>query len=461
MVSPLEGYQQCQGKPWLQSPQDITPAFNAAFDKRYPRLADGDRPTLLLAESNPATFLGSFLAACAARCPVFLANPKWAAAEWQQAVAIAQPDLIWRDGQETPCSPRVGATRPRPGWIMIPTGGSSGKLKFAIHTWDTLAASVQGFRDYFALERVNAYCTLPLYHVSGLMQFLRSLHSGGQLILQPWRALAQTLPVDPEAYFLSLVPAQLQALLDQPAAVANLRRFQTILLGGAPAWGTLLGQGRSQRLPLAPTYGMTETASQVATLKPADFLAGHQGCGHPLPHAQVAVVDERGQPAAQGRLQISARSLYLGYYPQATYPAHLLADDLGQFNGQGLQILGRQSDKIISGGENIFPAEVEAAIRAANLVADVAVVGAADPQWGETPVALYVAKPNTSPPTSTALASHLTRYKHPSRWIAVEHLPRSPQGKLDRQVLKAIALRAIEGVSAPLPPLGPDLQGWP
>ncbi|MEO0409770.1 MAG: 2-succinylbenzoate--CoA ligase [Cyanobacteria bacterium P01_A01_bin.135] len=441
MVSPLAAYQRCRDTAWLRSQGDLASPFNAAFERRYHQLTQfpGDRPAVMLAEREPTLFLASFLAACAANCPIFLANPNWAVAEWQRAMAVG-PDLLWRDGEEFCPDRDPNAPRPAPGWIMIPTGGSSGQLKFAIHTWDTLSASVQGFREYFGLGAVNACCTLPLYHVSGLMQFLRCLQSGGELALWPWRSL-EALPFSPEDYFLSLVPSQLQALILQPAALKVLQRFRAVLLGGAPAWPALLAQGRLHQLPLAPTYGMTETASQVATLKPEQFLAGQMGCGQVLPHAQITTVDEAREPAPQGQLRIAARSLYLGYYPQAAYPNSLLTDDVGQLTHDGLQILGRQSDKIISGGENIFPAEVEAAIRATGLVADVAVIGVAHPHWGETPVALYVPKAETVTYLAIValLKPYLARYKCPNRWIALERLPRNPQGKLDRTALRALA----------------------
>ncbi len=471
MVSSLESYQQRCGTPWLQvhgavsghSSGHVSGKFEATFERRYRQLtAEAVPPAVMLSERRPEVFLASFLAACAAECPLFLANPRWTDSEWRTAIAIAQPTLVWRDGATT-STPQLVPSLPsgkrpesahRPArnrrWIMIPTGGTSGALKFSIHTWETLSASVQGFRQYFDCQTVNACCTLPLYHVSGLMQFMRCWLSGGQLVIRPWRSLTQPAPA-PEPFFLSLVPSQLQQLLSSPDAIA-LRRFRAILLGGAPAWPSLLDRGRSLQLPLAPTYGMTETASQVATLKPEDFLAGRTGCGSALPHAQIKIVDAYGSPTeGRGQVAIVAQSLHLGYYPQASYPAQLETDDLGYLEAGVLHLTGRRSDAIISGGENIFPAEVEAAIRATGLVEDVAVIGVEDGHWGETPVALYVPSKASSPAApgeaapsepnglETALSQCLSRYKHPSRWIALPELPRSAQGKLDRRALRAIA----------------------
>ncbi|MGF1513705.1 MAG: 2-succinylbenzoate--CoA ligase [Elainellaceae cyanobacterium] len=462
MVSPLESYlesyRQRRGTPWLNSHQ-TTNRFEAAFERRYGQLSQlSNPPVAMLAERSPALFLASFLAACAAKCPIFLANPGWPTQEWEAAVSLAQPNVIWREGEAilSPerCAPEQGhdADLTPPGWIMIPTGGTSGRLKFAIHTWETLSASVWGFCQYFAPDAspdvINACCTLPLYHVSGLMQFMRCWLSGGQMVIQPWRSLTRPLAFAPETYFLSLVPSQLQELLTSPTAIIALKRFRAVLLGGAPAWPSLLDQGRSLGIPLAPTYGMTETASQVATLKPEQFLTGQTGCGLPLPHAKITIgggnSDALGEPGLQvGPIAIAAQSLYLGYYPHASRSARIETDDLGYLDAEGLHIVGRRSDMIISGGENIFPAEVEAAIRATGLVEDVVVTGAADPRWGETPVALYVPRraldARLPEAIRAALSPYLSRYKYPSRWISLSHLPRTPQGKLDRAALRKIA----------------------
>jgi o-succinylbenzoate---CoA ligase len=148
---------------------------------------------------------------------------------------------------------------------------------------------------------------------------------------------------------------------------------------------------------------MTETAAQIATLKPAEFLQGKSGCGQVLPHAILTIVPDSVLPQVSsasspfGRIAIQAKSLMLGYFPDAApHFDKLLTDDLGYFDAQGnLQIVGRSSRKIITGGENVFPTEVEAAIRATGLVADVYVVGMPDQIWGEAIVAFCVALPKS------------------------------------------------------------------
>lgn len=409
-------------------------------------------PVILLAQREPVQCLAGFMAACIAAAPVVLGNPDWGDREWQQVFQQVQPHLIWADAVLPPHSSSPPATSAlSPGSILIATGGSSGRLKFAIHTWDTLMASVRGMQTHFQVETIHSYCVLPLYHVSGLMQFMRSFTSGGQLVVQPFRELLVghwRIP-NPEGWFLSLVPTQLQRLLDTATAGANvvdwLTQFGAILLGGGAAWPQLLEQARSQQLPLAPTYGMTEMASQVATLAPQAFLAGQNHCGPVLPHVQVRVCDRNGLPLGPhqvGSLRLQGQSLMRGYLGNPLKTDGFYPDDVGFLDAQGhLHLVGRNSTKIITGGENVFPEEVEAVIRTTGLVTDVCVLGLPDEYWGEVVTAVYVAQENQASTgldtqLKRAIASQLSKYKQPKHWIAVDHLPRNAQGKLNRQQLR-------------------------
>ncbi|MBD2307689.1 2-succinylbenzoate--CoA ligase [Chroococcidiopsis sp. FACHB-1243] len=436
-------------------------------------------PKIILAESNPIRFLAGFIAACSADCSVFLCNPFWQEGEWQQVFDIVQPEIVWGEvkieesgvveaglanklangaihlSQNPPLHQsevfHARRTTHSP-LIMVPTGGSSGKIRFAIHTWDTLNASVRGFQTYFQIQQINSFCVLPLYHVSGLMQFMRSLTSGGKLAIFPFKTIESgVIPdIDPEDFFISLVPTQLQRLLQVPNLVDWLAQFQTVLLGGASAWQELLTQARDYKIRLAPTYGMTETASQIATLKPEDFLQGHNRCVRVLPHARIRIINSKHEilnPNEIGTICIQAKSLALGYYPDLLEQVEIQVDDLGYIDDRGyLNIVGRNSHKIITGGENVYPCEVEAAIRATQLVDDIVVIGLGDRIWGEVVTAIYVPK---SPSVSAreikaAIANSLSKFKIPKYWISAQKLPRNAQGKLNREQLHAIALLTQE-----------------
>jgi O-succinylbenzoic acid--CoA ligase len=282
------------------------------------------------------------------------------------------------------------------------------------------------------------------------MQFIRSWTSGGKLVIWSFKSLvAGELPnINPAEFTISLVPTQLQRLLD--CCPNWLSRFQSVLLGGAPAWTELLNAARKHGIPLAPTYGMTETASQVATLKPEDFLGGNNSCGQVLPHAEITIGGNRAEilpPGEIGIINIKTDSLALGYYPESqTIAPQFTTDDLGFLDAQGyLHIVGRNSQKIITGGVNVFPAEIEAAIFATNLVSDVVVIGLPDSYWGEAVTAVYVARsPKILPEhLAAAIASTLSKFKQPKHWLPVPSLPRNSQGKINRQELLKINLFAL------------------
>ncbi len=471
MASPLEIARQRQADCWLIGVDSSQ--FNFLLDQRQSELAayqrQGNLPRILLAETNPVGFLAGLLAACMAECPVFLGTPNWQSNEWQQVLPLVQPNLVWGslpnvDVAIAPPAPNHGQKMAQPGWIMIPTGGSSGQIRFAIHTWQTLQASVLACQQYFQTTQINSVCVLPLYHVSGLMQGLRSFTTGGQLMIAPFSELVDRLAgsTEPvwgklplEEFWLSLVPTQLQRLLQIPAAIARLSKFKAVLLGGAPAGDDLLAQARQHQIRLAPTYGMTETASQVVTLKPEAFLAGNANYGQALPHAKIQILSPEGAKLGLnlvGQICIQAASLALGYYPQVFAEPALLTDDLGFIDEQGnLQIVGRNSQKIITGGENVFPAEVEAAIMATGLVQDVCVIGLPDQVWGEVVTAIYVPVEQAFPRGCTnrfavpegiastlqqALHHRLSKFKQPKRWLAIAQIPRNQQGKVNYPQLK-------------------------
>ncbi|MGB3199534.1 MAG: AMP-binding protein [Nodosilinea sp.] len=428
-------------KNFWQQLETLTPVF-AAYRKSCSEAG------VLIAEVDPLHFLVICLAAWSEGCVVVLANPRWGQQERQQVTDMVAPE--W----DAPLASRLGAypcqvPGTEPGQILIPTGGSSGHIKFAVHTWETLMTSVEGFRAHFGIDRVNSYCVLPLFHVSGLMQGLRVLASGGCLVLQPYGDLKAgarlTLPPDG---FLSLVPTQLQDLLALGDEFAPwLQHFQAVLLGGAPAGRSLLDQAQAAQIPVALTYGMTETAAQVATLRPADFLAGHRSSGRPLPHVDLSILNHQHQPQPAGhpgQLVIRSDSLALGYLRSTglqNAEKHLITDDIGYLDEAGyLHVVGRSSTKIITGGENVFPEEIETALLAIAGIVDACVVGVPCDRWGQQLCALVVVKSPTRLKTLPEFLKPLVAsYKLPKQWILVDALPRTAQGKLNRFQVLALA----------------------
>ena len=248
------------------------------------------------------------------------------------------------------------------------------------------------------------------------------------------------------------MPTQLQFLL-QSGAGEWLSKFHTVLLGGAPAWQEILDTARQYNIRLSPTYGMTETASQIVTLKPEDFLNGNNSSGQVLPHAQVNIFSDSGKLLANnqtGIIKIQSNSLCLGYYPETfSNSQYFQTDDLGFFDDNGyLNIVGRCSQKIITGGENVFPAEVEAAILATQLVKDVCVIGLPDQKWGQIVTAVYIPKqPDISLESiKTAIQNKLSKFKQPKDWFKVEKLPRNQQGKINYQQIRSDIIESSSSI---------------
>jgi o-succinylbenzoate---CoA ligase len=384
----------------------------------------------IVSAEDPIAFIAQFIAASSLELPIFLADTRWGQTEWLQVEQLA----------------KIGTRSSDRGKIMIPTGGSSGKLRFAVHTWETLGASVAGFGSFYQVQHVNSVCALPLHHVSGLMQLIRSLLTDGRLFITNYQQL-QTAPQDIDRvisipdYFISLVPTQLQRIIDlHPHSLSN---FRAVLLGGAPATTDLLATARSLNIPLALTYGMTETGSQISSLKPDEFLAGNNTCGRVLPHAEVNILTGD----RDGEVEIKSKSLMLGYYPNYNLPIDKFhPDDLGNIDRDGyLSISGRSSDKIITGGEKVFASEVIEAIERTELVADVSVVGIPDPYWGQAIVAVYV--PIKIGVSADILAQkisiNLSKYKLPKYWIETDEIPRNSLGKISLNRLQALIDRSI------------------
>ncbi|VXD22259.1 2-succinylbenzoate--CoA ligase [Planktothrix paucivesiculata] len=412
-------------------------------------------PKILISESDPILFLSAFVAAVTVKCPFFLCNPQWGEQEWKQVNELVKPNLLISQGKILDYQNPSNHHEILENLIMIPTGGTSGKIKFTVHDLDSLTASVQGVQKYFQTPNINCFCTLPLYHVSGFMQWMRSLLTNGQLIITSFKTVEaeEWINFNPANYFISLVPTQLHRLLQYPSLTHWLSKFQIVLLGGAPPWLELLEQSRFYQIPLALTYGMTETASQIVSLKPSDFLGGNNSCGNVLPHAEIKIYDQNGEELKanqSGIIRIKSDSLMLGYYQDNFDPQLRIncftPDDLGYWDEQGyLTLVGRQSNKIITGGENVFPAEVEAVILSTGLVKDICVLGKPDQYWGEIVVAVYVAnyKQVSEVELEQAILGKLSKFKHPKLWIPVEQLPRNSQGKINQKQIKQLVSSSL------------------
>ena len=265
---------------------------------------------VLISESEPRKFMAAFTQAVASDAEIFLCDPKWGAVERSQVDTLLRAPVAE--------SPDDFAGK---GWLMIPTGGTGGKIRFTRHDSGTIAAAVRGFTQHFDLSQVNAVGVLPLHHVSGLMAWMRCTLTGGTYRPVDWKAIEEgalpTLPIKVHGWVISLVPTQLERLLRQNAAIEWLRKFRIIFLGGGPVWSELLDKAEMLRLPVSVGYGMTESAAMISGMRTADFLSGQRSCGTVLPHVTVGINSE-------GVISISGESVFRGYYPQWRAPGEFV-----------------------------------------------------------------------------------------------------------------------------------------
>tara|TARA_B110000037_G_scaffold213240_1_gene267433 strand:+ start:495 stop:1898 length:1404 start_codon:yes stop_codon:yes gene_type:complete len=412
-----------------------------------------ERLRIALSISDPERFCAWFLALGRCDLDLFCFNPKWGEQEQSAAEAIAKPHWILGDlrnddfARPTDSEVRLISSDVTVGLrLMIPTGGTSGKIRFTMHRWSTLAASAYGFQAFFNVNHVSSFCVLPLYHVSGFMQLIRSLLTMGKIVFGSVDMFdaghVASSETEEEERFLSLVSTQLERLLRDEANVASLLEYRAIFVGGGPVSDELLKRAIDLELPLAPTYGMSETAAQVATMEPKTFLARKTGQGKALPHVRLSIVDEAGnilEVGEIGRIQIWASSLFRGYYGEDERKVDsVVAPDLGSLDDFGnLTVLGRSDRVIVSGGEKVDLSEVEQVLKETRLVSDVHAFGVEDGEWGSRLILAYVplAEATVDEDLRLALWGKLADFKMPKMWLRMESLPRNEAGKIMPQIL--------------------------
>jgi len=333
---------------------------------------------------------------------------------------------------------------------IIYTSGTAGRpkgamLTFGNHLWSAVGSALNlGLR---ADDRLLA--CLPMFHVGGLAVLLRSAIYGNAAIVHesfdPRRANAA---IDNGATIVSVVANMLARMLEARGDVPYPSTLRAVLLGGGPAPRTLLEACAARRVPVVQTYGLTEAASQVATLAPADALRKLGSAGQPLFPSEIRI-DADGRDAARGEageILVRGATVSPGYWQRPDETAEvfrggwLRTGDVGYLDEEGyLYVLDRRDDLIVSGGENVYPAEVEAVLLAHPGVAEAGVYGIDDERWGRVPAAKVVPRPGAAVTASELVAfcrERLATYKAPANIQFVEALPRTAAGKLQRRLLR-------------------------
>nr|WP_242481045.1 AMP-binding protein [Rubrivivax gelatinosus] len=328
------------------------------------------------------------------------------------------------------------------------TSGTTGRARGAVLTRAAFAASAAAHAANVGWMPGDRWLlAMPVARIGGLSIVTRCLAARATLVLAP-RFDAGALPgliVRERITLLSLVPTMLTLTLDANPGWTAPPHLRTLLLGGSAASPRLFARARAAQLPVVVTYGCTETCSQVvATPYEARFDPAPWGCGTVLPGAELRADGERLQ--VRGAMRMHG---YLGE-PALDPEAWFDTGDHGCVHPDGhVELFGRRHDLIVSGGENVYPAEVERVLEALPGIAAAAVFGVADETWGQTVAAALVAvgrRPDDAVIVAH-LAAQLARHKRPRSVVWVDALPVTSAGKPDRAAVAGLApeLRALKG----------------
>jgi O-succinylbenzoic acid--CoA ligase len=329
--------------------------------------------------------------------------------------------------------------------LVVFTSGTTGAPKAVVLTLANVLSSATASAFRLGLDPADRWhVTLPMAHMGGLAPVYRSVVYGTALSIQrsfePDATLAALRTA--EATCLSLVPTMLDRLLE----AGPIPELKFVLVGGAACPPDLLERAHDRGVPAAPTYGMTETASQIATARPSSAAAHPASVGNPLMFAELSVIDGEGtlcEPGEPGELVVSGAMVTPGYVDQdrtesAFCGRGLRTGDRGYRDEAGRVYLeGRIDETIVTGGENVDPAAVAATIRRHPAVADCAVVGLPDEAWGERVAALVVRDGDaTAADIEAHCRDHLADFKRPRTVGFATTLPRTPSGTVDRRAVR-------------------------
>lgn len=319
---------------------------------------------------------------------------------------------------------------------VVFTSGSGGRPKGVRLTWRNLEAAASASAAHLRHTEADRWlAVLPPSHVGGMSILVRSARQRAAVILEPSFSAERAAAVlkNGDATLASLVAVMLRSMLD--ADPGPYRGVRAVLLGGGPTPGDLLEDAADAGLPVLPTYGMTETAAQIATAPLEDGL--HPGTRlRPLPGVDIDVgpdgrIRVRGEMVSPGDVGGSERA------PHDWYST----GDVGELDHRGLVVLGRADDVIVTGGENVHPLEVETVLATHPGVDDVVVVGVPDRRWGAVVCAVWEGDAAAGDLERLARL-RLAGYKIPRRWLRVQRLPRLGIDKPDRRAARQMVERS-------------------
>ena len=318
------------------------------------------------------------------------------------------------------------------------TSGTTGPQKAVPQTFKNHYASAIGCKKSLGYDETTKWLSvLPIYHISGLSVLLRSIIEGFTVrILEKYNTQTMLAIIKAERpTHVSLVPQTLKWLMD--AGLSQPFSIEKILLGGAKLSSTLIDEALNYHLPIYNSFGMTETCSQFLTATPEMLAQRYDTVGKPSENVQVRIKYPNSE--GHGELLIKGNNVMNGYlYPTGLSDTfedgYFKTGDIAEIDEEGfVMIYDRRKDLIISGGENIYPYEIETIAKTHKEINDAVCIAKEDATWGQVPVLYYVSERIIS---NTELInffkSHLAKYKIPKAFHQVEHLPYTSTGKLQR-----------------------------
>lgn len=329
--------------------------------------------------------------------------------------------------------------------VIVATSGTTATPKGVVLTHRALTASAAAWNEFLP-PATGWLASLSIAHVGGLGVVWRAALSGVPVLVpagsDPTSLLAAVS--QPQVSHVSLVAAQIARLLDAAGDELAPPGLRAVLLGGGPVPPDLVTRALALGWPVVPTYGMTETASGVTALATTEAAARPDSAGRALPGVELRV--ERPGSDGVGEIEVRGPSVFRGYVgggPESadafTPDGWYRTGDMGRIDGEGyLTVADRRLDLVVSGGENVYPAEVEAVLASHPAVADAGVTGRADARWGAVPVAGVVLRPGAAVGDEELRAycrERLAGFKVPAAIVRVPELPRTGEGKLRRQAL--------------------------
>jgi acyl-CoA synthetase (AMP-forming)/AMP-acid ligase II len=333
------------------------------------------------------------------------------------------------------------------------TSGTTGLPKGVMHTHGTMAAASTTINLTSDLRYGDRYLlVLPLFHVGALTPLTSGIHRGVTLVMMRGFDPARIFPlIEAERITTGLaVPAMLNFMLAAGKPEAHdLRTLRWIMSGAAPVPPALIERYAELGIEVHQVYGLTESCGPACLISPEAALAKVGSTGPAFFHTDVRVVDETGRdvaPGAIGEVLVRGEHVMKGYWNRPDATAEVLRDgwlhtgDLATVDKEGcVYIQDRKKDMIISGGENVYPAEIEAVLARHPDVLECAVIGMPSARWGESAAALVVLKPGGSVAAPDVIAffhGKLARYKIPRVVEFVDQIPRNPTGKVLKRVLR-------------------------